>query len=87
MKLFPLAALVALSLAGADIALAQEDPTDVVATAVRERGYTCDNPETAQPDPQSSSPDERAWTIRCGNDSYRVTFRGDTGAEVEPLKE
>ena len=87
MKAFPLAGLLALSLIGADLALAQEDATDIVATAVREQGYACEDPETAQPDPQNSSPDEKAWTIRCGSDSYRVKFMGDEGAEVEPLAE
>ena len=83
----PFAGLAVLSLIVSEAATAQENPTDIVATAVRDQGYTCDNPQTATPDPENSAPDEKAWTIRCGDNSYRVTFRGDTGAEVVPLAE
>ena len=59
---------------------------DVVAAAVPDRGHACASPESATPDPEHSSPDERAWIIRCESGSYRVKFMGDTGAEVEPIK-
>jgi hypothetical protein len=67
--------------------MAQEDPKDIVATAVRQNGYRCEEPQSAKPDPEHSAPDQKAWIIRCKNASYRVRFMGDTGAEVEPIGE
>ena len=87
MKAPLMACLLALGILSTDAVLAQEDATDVVAAAVRDRGYACDSPEAATPDPERSSPDERAWIIRCGSESYSVRFMGDEGAEVEPLDE
>ena len=71
----------------ADVAVAQEDPKDIVATAVRQNGHQCDNPQSAEPDPEHSAPDQKAWIIRCENASYRVKFMGDTGTVVEPISE
>jgi len=70
-----------------DLVLAQESPKDVVATAVRQNGYQCSEPKNIEPDPEDTSPDERAWIVRCQNGSYRVKFMGDEGAQVEPLFE
>ena len=64
---------------------AQEDAKTVVAAAVRDHGYRCASPESVKPDPADSGPDEKAWVIRCESGSYRVKFKGDAGAEVEPL--
>ena len=72
--------------ANAAIAAEQTSAKDVVAAAVRDHGHPCDAPESAKPDPEYSSPDERAWIIRCESGSYRVKFMGDTGSEVEPIK-
>ena len=66
-------------------------PTPEAATAlaettayVRMRGFACDNPREAVPDPEASRPDERAWILTCESGRYRVTFTGDTGAIVPP---
>lgn len=75
------------AIAWADLALSQEDPTDIVAAAVRQRGYQCEQPEGARPDPDNTSPDEKAWIIRCENATFRVKFMGDTGAKVEPVSQ
>ena len=69
----------------ADVAHAQESATEIVAVAVRQHGHVCENPQSAEPDHQNTTPDEKAWTIRCENGSYRVKFMGGSGAEVEPL--
>lgn len=60
-------------------------PLDVVAASVRDRGFDCDDPKKAERDEAASKPDEAAWVIDCGNAHYRVTYKGDTGVEVEEL--
>lgn len=69
------------------LAYSQESSTEVVAAAVRQQGYACDNPENAEPDANDTSPDEKAWILRCENGTYRVKFTGDTGAKVEPVSD
>jgi len=69
------------------IAAAQEAPKDIVAAAVRQAGYACSEPQNVTADPNDSTPDEKAWRIRCENGAYRVKFKGDEGAEVAPLAE
>ena len=80
MEVRSLAWLSCLALVGAETAMAQEVSKDIVATAVRERGYECDDPERVKPDPEHTAPDEKAWIIRCESRSYRVKFMGDRGA-------
>ena len=70
------------ALPGADISLAQEDPLHIVAAAVRENGHACDEPKSVVPDPESTSPDDKAWIIDCGNNTYRVKFVGDAAVDV-----
>lgn len=65
--------------------MAQDDPAEVVAIAIRDHGQPCTNPTDAERDEEASSPDEQAWTISCDEGSYRVKFIGDTGAEVTPI--
>lgn len=74
-----------LAVLGPAATMAQEDPADVVAVAIRDHGLACTNPTDAERDEEASSPDEQAWTISCDEGSYRVKFMGDTGAEVTPL--
>jgi hypothetical protein len=66
---------------------AQEEPKEIVAAAVRQHGHVCDHPESAEPDPQDTSPGEKAWILHCENGAFRVKFTGDTGANVEPVSE
>lgn len=65
----------------------QEDPVDVLASAVRQQGYVCDHPKGAKPDPENTSPGEEAWILHCEEQAFKVKFMGDTGANVEPLSE
>jgi hypothetical protein len=67
--------------------LAEEAPEDVLAATVRQHGHACDKPSGAKPDPQDTSPDEKAWILHCEDGDFRVKFTGDTGATVEPLGE
>ncbi|MDH3596088.1 MAG: hypothetical protein OEU09_00215 [Rhodospirillales bacterium] len=71
----------------ADAGLGQEDPKDIIAAAVRQRGHDCTEPESARPDPDNSSRDQKAWILRCENATFRVKYIGDRGAEVEPIGE
>ncbi len=65
----------------------QEEPKEIVAAAVRQHGYVCDHPERAEPDPQETSPGEKAWILHCEKGAFRVRFTGDTRANVEPGSE
>lgn len=69
------------------VAMAQEDPKSIVATAVRQNGYECNEPQSVKPDPNHTTPDEKAWIIHCKDATYRVKFMGDRGAEVELIGE
>jgi hypothetical protein len=81
-----LAWLTCMMIACSDAVLAQEDPKEIVAAAVRQHGHECDRPESVKPDKDHSTPGQKAWVIECENGAYRVKFLGDTGAEVEPLR-
>jgi hypothetical protein len=63
----------------------EEVPLDIVADSVRSRGYTCDDPKSAERDEAASKPDEAAWLIDCGNARYRVIYQGDAGVDVEEV--
>jgi len=69
----------------AQLAMAQETPTAVVAAAVRDAGYECKKPAGITAEPKRSGADEKAWIVKCETASYRVRFMGDSGAKVEPL--
>lgn len=69
-------------------ALAGEPETtlDIVAAAVRERGFVCDRPRSVGRDPSASEPGRAAWIIECEGARYRVIFEGDTGPRVAPVE-
>ena len=60
-------------------------PLQVVADAVRQRGFECEKPRNASRDPKDAAPDEAVWTLDCDKAKYRVEFKGDTGAIVTPI--
>jgi hypothetical protein len=74
-------------LAISDLAIGQEDPKDIVAAAVRANGYACEQPKSVVPDPQDTSPDEKAWILQCEANAYWVKFKGDASVEVELKKD
>jgi hypothetical protein len=82
MKPRSLAWLSFLALAGPAIAAAQEDPSTIVATAVRQAGHPCDKPESVKPDAKHSTAARKAWIIRCESGAYRVRFLPGHGATV-----
>ena len=71
------------ALAVSDLAIGQEDPKDIVAAAVRATGHTCEQPKSVAPDPQDTSPDEKAWILQCETNTYWVKFKGDASVEVQ----
>lgn len=71
--------------AGAFSALAQEDPTNIVADQIRAQGYKCDSPQGATRDPQASRPDEQVWLLQCESGSFRVRLVPDMAAKVEKI--
>ncbi len=71
-------------------ALAADPPPEtaaaIIATAVRDRGFACDRPISAEREPSASQPNRAAWIIQCDTARYWVVFEGDTGALVLPLE-
>lgn len=81
-------AVLALALGGMlpGLATAQETDASIVADAVRDHGFACEEPVSASRDPAASAPDEAAWILQCKQASYRVKFVGsERKTEVEPL--
>ena len=72
-------------LSGAPVALGADPPAmdpEIVAAAVRARGFPCDRPQSAERDSKASLPDREAWTLHCETARYRVIFEGDTSPQV-----
>ena len=83
-------ALTVLGLLGAGfIAIAAESPgqdsENVLAAQLRDQGYACDQPKSAEQDVQASKPDEEVWIVQCENARYRMRLHPDMAAEVDKL--
>lgn len=63
-----------------------EQAKDIVATAVRRRGYACNDPKEAKRDPARSRAHVAIWMLSCANAVYQVEFVLDRTARVEPLE-
>jgi hypothetical protein len=85
MRARSLAWLSVMALLCPDIAIAQEDATTVVATAVRQAGHRCNKPENVKADAKHSTAARKAWTIHCESGIYRVRFVAGHGAVVVPI--
>lgn len=67
-------------------ALAQgEQSGEIIAAHIRQQGFRCESPVSAQHEVQVSRPNEQVWLLRCANGAYRVTLVPDLQARVEPL--
>jgi hypothetical protein len=44
-----------------------EDPKNMLAVQLRDQGYQCDQPKSAERDVQASKPDEEVWIVQCEN--------------------
>ena len=64
-------------------AAAQTDAGALVATQVREQGYECTEPVSAQREGEAD--DDAVWILTCGNGSYRVRLVPDQAAKIEQI--
>ena len=65
--------------------MAQDGPKNIIAAQIRDQGYKCDSPQSADQDMQASKPDEAVWVIQCEDASYRVRLVPDMAASVERI--
>ena len=65
---------------------AQEPTKDLLAAQIRDQGYRCNTPLSANRDVRRSRPDEAAWVLRCKNATYRLRLVPDMAARVQRLK-
>jgi hypothetical protein len=74
-----------LAAAGAVAAAAQQTPKEDIAAQIRDQGYKCDDPQSAERDKKASRPDEAVWILTCEDATYRVRLDPDMAAKVERL--
>jgi hypothetical protein len=87
MRLMALMLLV-LVVTGAGAALAAAgtgNPKDNLAAQLRDQGYACDHPQSAEQDAKGSKPDEAVWVVQCENAKYRMRLVPDMAAKVERI--
>jgi hypothetical protein len=70
---------------GLPTAMAEDSPKNIIAAQIRDQGYKCDSPQSADQDMQASKPDEAVWVIQCEDASYRVRLVPDMAATVERI--
>jgi hypothetical protein len=71
---------------GPVIAQSADEPTpDLLASQIRDQGFTCDKPKSATHEAKQSKPNETVWILTCENDTYRMTVVPDLAAKVEKL--
>ena len=56
------------------------------AAQIRDQGYRCNTPLSANKDVRRSRPDEAAWVLRCKDATYRLRLVPDMAARVQRLK-
>jgi len=61
----------------------EETPKEVIAAQIRNQGFSCDTPLSAERDSDYSKPGEDAWILKCENATYRVRLVPDMAADVE----
>ncbi|MGZ5849927.1 MAG: hypothetical protein ACXWJ4_10035 [Methyloceanibacter sp.] len=72
--------------AGAALAAAGTgNPMDILAAQLRDQGYACDHPQSAEQDTRGSKPDEAVWIIQCESAKYRMRLVPDMAAKVERI--
>ena len=76
---------VAFSMTAVHGVFAEEPTKDLLASQIRDQGYRCANPISAQRDLSRSKPDEAVWVLRCEADIYRLRLIPDMAARVERI--
>ena len=62
-----------------------EDPTNILAAQLRDQGYECNRPKSAERDVQASKPDEEVWIVQCENAKYRMRLDPDGSVTIFPI--
>ena len=78
-------AVVSLQFCGSMSLAAEEMSAEIIAVQIRDQGYPCDKPLSANRDEKLSTPNEAAWILKCENATYRVRLIPDMAAKVEKL--
>jgi hypothetical protein len=83
-------ALVTLTLVGAGCVAVSaqplsEHPKNILAAQLRDQGYQCDQPKSAERDVQASKPDEEVWIMQCEKSRYRMRLDPNMAAKVERI--
>ena len=71
---------------GSAISAEMETPVEIIAAQIRDQGYTCDKPKSAERDRAASKPDSAVWILHCESESYRVQLVPDMAAKVERIE-
>jgi hypothetical protein len=72
---------------GPALSQSADEPTrDLLASQLRDQGFTCSKPESAKHDVKQSKPNEEVWIVKCENDTFRMTVIPDLAAKVEKLQ-
>jgi hypothetical protein len=61
------------------------DTQNILAAQLRDQGYACDQPKSAERDVHASTPDEAVWVVQCEDNKYRLRLVPDMAAKVERL--
>jgi hypothetical protein len=82
-----LAALGLLGASGSAIAAGAQggDTQSILAAQLREQGYACEQPQSAERDAQASTPDQAVWIVQCESAKYRMRLNPDMAAKVERI--
>ena len=64
----------------------QDVAKDSVAAAIREAGYPCAHVLSMERSREGVAEGLTVWKVRCNSGPYKVTFKGDTGSEVQRLE-
>jgi hypothetical protein len=62
-----------------------EHTKNILAAQLRDQGYECDQPKSAERDIQASKPDEEVWIVQCEHSKYRMRLDPDMAARVERI--
>jgi hypothetical protein len=73
------------ALIGAPSSARLQTPAVDVAAQVRDQGYQCDEPISANRDVELSRPDSAVWVLKCANATYRVRFNPGAAAVIDRL--
>ena len=72
---------------GTAMCLPGDEPTpDLLASQIRDQGFACSTPKSAEREIKASRPNEAVWILQCENDTYRMTVVPDMAAKIEKLQ-